>query len=253
LEEKSRMWYGGFLDRGYRELSPINYGYEYCESLHTGYGRRSYYMIHYVIRGTGKLYCENKEYTVDAGQIFIVLPYENAHYVADAQNPWEYVWISFEGTLAGKLDTLDSKVFDMPYEPFAMIRQLEKRQDTKEEIGASALFMIFAELFSGRSKHPHYVRRTVDSINSLYMSPITVESLARDVGLDRRYLTRIFKESVGESIQEYIIRVRMENAERHLKDGLSVAMTAELVGYNDPFNFSKMFKKYYGMSPSKYK
>ncbi len=252
MKENKRFWSIGFLDRGYAELSPINCGYENCEPCHIGYGRRNYYMIHYVIKGTGTLYSEKGEYKVAKGQIFIVLPYENAHYVADENDPWEYVWIAFDGRLAKKLDTLDSRIVDMPYEPFLMIRNLPKRQDTREEIGASALFLIFAEIFSGRSTHPHYVRRTVDTINSLYMQPITVESIANDLRLDRRYLARIFKASVGISVQEYLIKVRMEQAEKLLRDGLSVSMTAELVGYNDPFNFSKMFKKYHGVSPSRF-
>ncbi len=252
MEENKRYWDIGFLDRGYTELSPVNCGYENCESGHIGYGWRDYYMIHYVIKGRGTLYSEKGEYSVAKGQIFIVMPYENAHYVADENEPWEYVWISFNGKLAKKLDTLDSRVADMPYEPFLMIKNLPKRQDTREEIGASVLFLIFAEIFSGRSKHPHYVRKAVDTINSLYMRPITVESIADDLRLDRRYLARIFKASMGISVQEYLIKVRMEQAERLLRDGLSVSMTAELVGYNDPFNFSKMFKKYHGISPSKF-
>ncbi len=242
----------GFLDRGYAELSPLNCGYEDCDPEHIGYGRRSYYMIHYVIKGSGTLYSEKGEYKAGHGQIFIVAPYENAYYVADKNDPWEYIWISFNGRLAKKLDTLDSRVCDSSYEPFAMIRDLQKRQDTREEIAASALFLLFAEIFSGRSKHPHYVRRTVDTINSLYMTHITVEAIANDLRLDRRYLARIFKASVGMSVQEYLMKVRMEQAEKHLRDGVSVAMTAELVGYGDPFNFSKMFKKYYGVSPSKF-
>jgi len=252
LEDNKRFWIIGFLDRGYEELLPLNCGYEDCDPLHTGYGRRSYYMIHYVIKGSGTLYSEKGEYKVGHGQIFIVTPYENAHYVADESDPWEYVWIAFNGRLAKKLDSLDSRVFSTSYEPFAMIRDLQKRQDTREEVGAAALFLIFAEIFSGRSRHPHYVRRTVDTINSLYMRPITVEAIASDLRLDRRYLARIFKASMGMSVQEYLIKVRMEQAEKLLRDGVSVSMTAELVGYNDPFNFSKMFKKYYGVSPSKF-
>ena len=251
LGDNKRFWIIGFLDRGYEELLPLNCGYEDCDPLHTGYGRRSYYMIHYVIKGSGTLYSEKGEYKVGHGQIFIVTPYENAYYVADESDPWEYVWIAFNGRLAKKLDSLDSRVFSTSYEPFAMIRDLQKRQDTREEVSAAALFLIFAEIFSGRSRHPHYVRRTVDTINSLYMRPITVEAIANDLRLDRRYLARIFKASVGMSVQEYLIKVRMEQAEKLLRDGVSVGMTAELVGYNDPFNFSKMFKKYYGVSPSR--
>ena len=67
-------------------------------------------MIHYVIKGSGTLYSEKGEYKVGHGQIFIVTPYENAYYVADESDPWEYIWIAFNGRLAKKLDTLISAI-----------------------------------------------------------------------------------------------------------------------------------------------
>jgi AraC-like DNA-binding protein len=53
-------------------------------------------------------------------------------------------------------------------------------------------------------------------------------------------------------IQEYIIGVRMENAKTLLQNGFSVNRTADMVGYHDSFNFSKMFKKLFGISPKQY-
>ena len=253
MEEPKRVWHLGFLNHGYTELCPVSCGYEACRPLHTGYGRRPHYMIHYVVRGKGRLYSEAGEFAVTPGQIFLVMPQENAHYVADPEDPWEYIWICFTGKLAQKLDALNDRVMNMPIDPFAMIRGLEKRADTREEVGTAALFLIFAELFSGRPAPPHYVRRTVDTINSLYMTPITVESIAANLGIDRRYLARIFKTSMGISMQEYLIKVRMEQAEKLLRDKLPINLVSDLVGYSDPFHFSKMFKKYYGISPSRYK
>ncbi|MBE6608890.1 MAG: AraC family transcriptional regulator [Ruminococcaceae bacterium] len=248
----NKVWHYAFLDRGYTELNPLNCGYENCLPGHTGLAMRPYYLIHYVESGSGMLYGENGSYKVTRGQVFIIKPYENAHYVADENDPWNYVWIGFGGTMAKKLDTLDSPIAEMPYNAFSMIKNLEARNDTREEIAAAALFMIFGDLFSGRSSHPHYVRRTVDTINSLYMNQISVSGIADNLGLDRRYLSRIFRASMGMSIQEYLIKVRMEHAERLIRENISVNLTADLVGYSDCFNFSKMFKKYYGLSPRKY-
>ena len=45
----------------------------------------------------------------------------------------------------------------------------------------------------------------------------------------------------------------MEQAEKLLRDKLPINLVSDLVGYSDPFHFSKMFKKYYGISPSQYK
>ena len=72
------------------------------------------------------------------------------------------------------------------------------------------------------------------------------------VSLDQRYLTRLFKAKKGISLQQYIIDTKMKKAAILIKD-FSVADTAKMVGYDDVFNFSKMFKKNIGVSPLKYK
>lgn len=252
MSKNKKMWTFGFIDRNYQDLSPVDYGFEACLPNHTGYGMRPYYMIHYVINGKGKLYCDDGIFDISAGQIFIVKPEEKAQYKADTAEPWEYIWISFVGNLAKKIESLNIRCCNMIYEPWNTIRNLPQRQDAKEEIAVSALFLIFAELFSGKSTRPHYVRRAVDTINSMYMTDLSVEAIASSLGLNRRYLVRLFKANTGMTIQDYIIKVRMEKAEKFLLNGMSVGLTAELVGYSDPFNFSKMFKKYYGVSPSKY-
>jgi AraC-like DNA-binding protein len=88
-----------------------------------------------------------------------------------------------------------------------------------------------------------------DYIRALYMQDLQVEEIAKNLNLDSRYLSRIFKEKTGISIKEYMIEVRMEEACQRLKAGASVSSTALFCGYTDAFNFSKMFKRKYGCSP----
>ena len=82
---------------------------------------------------------------------------------------------------------------------------------------------------------------------------IRVEQIAETMNLDRRYLSRLFKEKTGQSVKEYLSDVRMEEAKRYLKTGVSVTECAHLTGYDDVCNFSKMFKKYTGISPRRFK
>ena len=67
------------------------------------------------------------------------------------------------------------------------------------------------------------------------------------------YISKIFKSEMGESPIHYLIRVRMEKAKALLESGasLSIGEIAEKVGYEDAYHFSKLFKKTYGVSPSK--
>ena len=85
------------------------------------------------------------------------------------------------------------------------------------------------------------------------MQEISVDKISKLLGLDRRYLVRLFKEKTGQTIQDYIISVRMDEACRQLSLGRSIGEAANLCGYHDACNFSKMFKKHYGVSPMNWK
>lgn len=75
-----------------------------------------------------------------------------------------------------------------------------------------------------------------------------------DIGIDRSYLSGIFKEVMKMSPQEYLLHYRVEQAEILLKEtDRKIGDIAELVGYADAMTFSKMFKKYKGMSPQQYR
>ena len=241
------------IDKGFKDLNPLNCGHHNCPRGHFGVGMRGYYMIHYVDEGRGRLFLDGREETVTKGQAFVILPYEDAKYVADENDPWSYTFICFNGVIAEKLKSLQRRVFDLPSEPFEVLRKLEVREDTREEMATAALYMIFAAMLSGISTKPNYVERAVNMINTTYFSDeLTVAGIADEMGLDRRYLSRLFKGQMGMTVQNYIIKVRMENAKKILKSGTAVSVTAELVGYSDNFNFSKMFKKYTGVSPKQY-
>ena len=54
-------------------------------------------------------------------------------------------------------------------------------------------------------------------------------------------------------MQEYLINVRMEEAKKQLEKGKTVAEAAKLCGYDDPCNFSKIFKSRFGVSPGGWK
>jgi AraC-like DNA-binding protein len=84
----------------------------------------------------------------------------------------------------------------------------------------------------------------------MYTNKISVASLAHFCGLDSRYLCRIFKKETGMTLQEYILDYRLSKAHvLLLETSLTIGDTARSVGYTDVYNFSKMFKKKYGVSP----
>jgi len=85
-----------------------------------------------------------------------------------------------------------------------------------------------------------------------YDSKLNVEELAKCCHVSKTYLNRIFGEMVGMSPFRYLTYIRMEHAQRMLKENYPVGEVARIVGYSDLYQFSRAYKRYYGISPKKH-
>ena len=104
-------------------------------------------------------------------------------------------------------------------------------------------------------KHP--TKLTVDVANYIqhHMSePITAEKIAEELFLSRPYLSRKFKEETGESLTDFILKEKTEEAKRLLRysDKPLTAIGAYL-GFSSASHFSRVFKAYVGSTPSEYR
>ncbi|MHC4250306.1 MAG: helix-turn-helix transcriptional regulator [Planctomycetota bacterium] len=101
---------------------------------------------------------------------------------------------------------------------------------------------------SRREQQFHRIRRYVlDRLEQ----PLTVGGVAREVGISRVYVHRLFREFEGESPQTWIRRHRMSLAAELLQSGEhTVKEVAYALNWNDPYAFSRSFKRVTGMPPS---
>lgn len=100
--------------------------------------------------------------------------------------------------------------------------------------------------------------RTIDNIISEirehYMEDISLTSLAAKYNLSMARLSEMIKEALQVNFSDYIASLRIQRAKELLRDeSISIQEIAEIVGYNDYFYFTKVFKKVEGISPSKYR
>lgn len=84
-------------------------------------------------------------------------------------------------------------------------------------------------------------------------SAFSIDDLCREVGTSRTYLYMRLKTFTGDSPQDFIRFIRMERAAVLLRDRQPVTQVSEAVGFDNPKYFSTVFKKYFGVSPSKYR
>lgn len=88
-----------------------------------------------------------------------------------------------------------------------------------------------------------------------FSEKISLEQIAKNLYLSPFYISKVFKEEMGETPINYLIKIRLETAKNLLinNQNLSIKEISSIVGYEDAYHFSKSFKKYYGVSPAEYK
>ncbi|HHY98183.1 MAG TPA: helix-turn-helix domain-containing protein [Firmicutes bacterium] len=106
----------------------------------------------------------------------------------------------------------------------------------------------------GHASNSGPVMKAIQYMKENLSSRLTIEDVAGAVNISPSYLSHLFKEEMGCSIMDYLTQLRLEEAKRLLLDPcFNVASVSEMVGYSDPANFSKAFKKAEGITPSIYK
>jgi AraC family transcriptional regulator of adaptative response / methylphosphotriester-DNA alkyltransferase methyltransferase len=92
----------------------------------------------------------------------------------------------------------------------------------------------------------------VEIIAAEYSRPIRIEEISRRVATSPRQLQRVFADVGGRGFRAHLRAIRMAHASELLATtDLPVKQIARRVGYDDPSQFSKAFKRTYGVSPSR--
>ncbi len=242
-----------FENKHYKTLNIINLGHQKCPPLHSySYALPNFYLIHYVVSGCGKLIKNKVEKKVKAGEMFIIKPENVYTYTADKEDPWEYIWISFDGDLSSIFKNLDD-IMKIDGEIFHEMLQAGNLKNTQQEFLLGKLYTLISMIFEKAPAESNFIKMVSDFIKANYAYKLHVADIAETINLNSRYLSRIFKQQKGVTIQEYIIKYKVKKAQSLLDKGFNVCETARAVGYEDAFTFSKIFKKYTGISPTKYK
>lgn len=110
-------------------------------------------------------------------------------------------------------------------------------------------------IYNKRSrKNSNVVDTIIKILEDRYYEQITIEELAGKVYLTPNYICNLFKENIGESIIDYLTKVRMRHAQRLLADpGIKIYEVAEKTGFNSTSYFSIVFKNSFGISPKEYR
>jgi AraC-type DNA-binding domain-containing proteins len=229
------------------------------------------YDLWYCISGRGDMWINEQHYPVHQGTFFIFRPGDNMRAVHDPQNPITVIYCHFqsyhienEAEVALPFGEERCVFVKDTYRLEPLLHLLVdlaawKNQREEEEFDLMIkLILTWWERERNRQYettqnyyYEHIVQQVRNEIRSMMSETIDYDVLAATVELTPRYLSSILKQYSGLSLKETITKLRMERAIHLLSETtMTVTEVSEALAYSDIYTFSKLFKRYYGFSPT---
>jgi len=231
-------------------------------------GTREYILI-YCTDGEGVIEVNGYKYPVGSEEVFCIPSNSRHRYYASSENPWSIFWIHFKGSNTRYFPLDHCRIVKMNSGPSnnrllflfeLLFRVLERNYTLGNFIYISqVLSMILSEVYfrektdetSMQNKH---ITAIVRYMYKHVKEELTLDDLAREFELSKSYMNVIFKEHTKHAPIEFFIGIKMQEACKLLKStGMYIKEVSAELGYDDPYYFSRIFKKFVGMSPKNYK
>lgn len=276
---ENELYFSIFPNERFIDLGLYQFGMEQCSPSHSyGPAARNHFLFHYIISGTGTLYADDstgttKTYHLKSGEGFLIFPNQITTYIADKELPWEYVWIEFDGLRAK--EAMDTAGFSLD-RPIFHTKKRDMSQKMEEELvyiathSDETIFNIIGHLYlfldyfmrstvstvvKGSTKlQDYYIKEAITYIEQNFQNDISVVDIANRLGINRSYFGKIFKQTLKQTPQEFLINYRMIKATELLRlTKMSIGDISKAVGYENQLHFSRAFKEIYNISPREWR
>ena len=244
--------------------------------------QHSYYELTYVLQGFATRITPDAKHTVKAGDFYLMPPL-HVHGYADQQNFEIFsclfmpecvdrtilnapVVLSSTPNRILRLGMLeDLPIFDKIFhDSDGTVRTIIKRMEQEyadcqsgyiEMLGCLLLQILIYAYRTCQIRSPHRaVEQVIEFLKVHYAETVSLHTLSRLIGYTPQYLSSLFSQDVGMSIQSCLQRIRIEEACTLLSHtNMTTAEISEAVGYQDVRYFSKIFNRYMKISPKKYR
>lgn len=234
---------------------------------------KSEYAIFIIQEGIMNIEYNKTRYTLQPGDVFLFYP----QILYQASTPTEtcsFIFIHFDAILGHNHQALHFYPFDGHYERKQLARELDcilsgfssiQKKEPFSELNLNGSLLLFLSSamklkYEANKASSIFTRKSALAklqpaliyIGEHLNEPIYMLDLAHSVNLSEKYFITLFKKVVGITPTNYIIQAKMKKALEYLHEQkYSVKEVAVLVGYSDIYTFSKVFKKTYGITPSK--
>ena len=235
-------------------------------------GRIDYQLL-FIASGKTHFYIGGKDQVVTAGHMVLFQPKEEQHYEYFGEDKPEVYWVHFTGSAVKEI----LRSYDIPLDehiffsgtPAAytqlfknMIEEFQTCRVGYKEMLEMNLRQLFMMIQRTRLEKPPIVTTAVQLemdyarqyFHDHYNEPINIEEYALSRHTSISLFMRNFKKVFGVSPKQYILNIRMNNAQNLLEStDYTVAEIAAIVGYDNSLYFSRIYHKQKGQAPSDYR
>lgn len=231
------------------------------------------YQILYIASGKAHFFFDGVEKIVTAGNMIIYRPKEEQKYFYYGIDHTEVYWLHFTGGNVKNIIRRYGISDDMhiihtgtslEYKRIFLqiIQELKLCRDDYEELLVTYLQQLLILIHRAINTKPrskkHSLMQEMDAavrfFHENYNKPISIEEYAAEHHMSVSWFIRNFKEYTESTPAQYLLSIRISNAQTLLETTTyNVTEIAEIVGYDNPLYFSRIFKKQNGMSPSEFR
>ncbi|MGX7077053.1 AraC family transcriptional regulator [Globicatella sanguinis] len=234
---------------------------------------RKDYLIHIILQGEGDYLVHNQHYTLRANQGFIIEPGVSTFYKSSSDRPWKYCWLALNGRLVKKMLTEAGLlkngrlIFTLKStKPFVDLIKKSFNHSTNTVSDELILNSIVLEFLSNliqlsvaldikkpRIMNPFTLEAQI-YITKNYPKQITVNQISQDLGVDRSYLSRLFKRDTHLTVKQYLNHIRLTAASELLTStDLPITEISLIVGFINIDVFIRNFKEKFTYTPLQYR
>lgn len=215
----------------------------------------------YCTGGQGTLFCQGKDWSIGAGDMFLLDQREPHGYASSEQFPWDIYWCHFSGDFAPLYRLFAERGMTPVFHPgvaaeilkqFEEILRLAEGRLTDQLRAGELSRMVLLELLDSSSpRQDGLIPRVEAYLKETLSQPVDLAQLEQQFHLSRYHLARRFRQETGYPPMEYRMRLRIAAACRLLLEtDCTILEISRELGYNTPYYFSEQFKQATGCSPA---
>ncbi len=230
-----------------------------------------FYSIEFVARGKGTVILQDEEYKLYAGRVFSYGPGISHVIASEADDPLVKYFVDFIGPDAPRMlrkfklapgcaiQVASPEVILQIFENLIRNGQTDSPYTLllcKAILEQLILKIAETSIFEHpRTKTSFYTyQNSREVIEKNFLTLHSLDQIAEECNIDSAYLCRLFKRFGNRSPYQYLMRMKMNLAAQKLQStNSSVKEIAFELGFNDPFHFSRVFKRIFGIPPSAFK